>query len=181
VPADVFGPASIVLPGVTGSLISRLTFAGIRNGTVTCTNTTPALNCSGGFAGTAIINVLQLFNLSIPLSVVGNPGATAKWEEGGIFITVTGQKWTAGQTSVTMTGDNGTGVAFATGADNRTAMHGGELVLVTGFRTVSNVTGTLSGFAVQTLTFTSPAVPEPATFLLLATGLAALAWRVRRG
>jgi hypothetical protein len=91
-----------------------------------------------------------------------------KVDAGGIIITVTGQKWTAGPTSVTGTGDLGTGVALSNGEDNRTAGHAGNLVLVSGFRAVTNVAGTLPGFAVQTLNF----APEPVELLLLGIGLA---------
>ena len=164
-PAGVFGPALIALPlslftGV--SLISGLTIVGLGNGTVVCSNATPALSCTGGVAGTTLVNVLQLFNLSIPLSVVGNPGASVVVDAGGIVITVIGQKWTAGTASVTGTGDNLTNTAFSTGVDNRTANHAGNLVLVTGFQAITNVAGTLPGFAVQTLNF----APEPTSLLL---------------
>jgi hypothetical protein len=177
-PAGIFGPTSIGLPAslFTGvSLISGLTLAGIGNGTVVCTGFDPELACTGGLAGTTLVNVLQLFNLSIPLSVVGSPGATVKVDAGGIIITVTGQKWTAGPTSVTGTGDLGTGTALSNGVDNRTAAHGGELVLVTGFRAVTNVAGTLPGFAVQTLNF----APEPTSLLLSAAAAGALGFLVR--
>jgi hypothetical protein len=93
-----------------------------------------------------------------------------KVDAGGIIITVTGQKWTAGPTSVTGTGDLGTGVALSNGEDNRTAGHAGNLVLVTGFRAVTNVAGTLPGFAVQTLNF----APEPTSLLLSAAAAGGL-------
>lgn len=176
-PAGVFGPADVPLPAslFTGvSLISGLTLVGFGNGTVVCDGFDPALACTGGLAGTTLVNVLQLFNLSIPLSVVGSPGATVKVDAGGIIITVTGQKWTAGPTSVVGTGDNQTGVALSNGEDNRTAGHGGELVLVTGFRAVTNVAGTLPGFAVQTLNF----APEPTSLLLAAAAAGAVGFLV---
>jgi hypothetical protein len=174
-PAGVFGPASINLPAslFTGvSLISGLTLAGIGNGTVVCSNATPALSCSGGLAGTTLVNVLQLFNLSIPLNVVGSPGASIKVSSGGIAITVVGQKWTAAPTSVTGTGDAPplNGIAFSNaGTDQRTAGHEGSLVLVTGFKAITNVAGTLPGFAVQTLS-----LPEPTSLLLSAAAAGGL-------
>ena len=183
-PASVFGPTDVRLPVslFTGvSLISGLTLVGFGNGTVVCDALDPELACAGGLAGTTLVNVLQLFNLSIPLSVVGSPGATVRVDAGGIVISVTGQQWVAGPTSVTGTGDFQTGVALSNGEDNRTPNHGGELVLVSGFRAVTNVAGTLPGFAVQTLNF----APEPGSLLLVAVGvgafgLFALARRRRR-
>lgn len=167
-PAGVFGPASVGLPRslFTGvSLISGLTIAGIGNGAILCDSTVPELNCSGGLEGTALVNVLQLFNLSIPLSVVGNPGASVRVNAGGIIITVIGQKWTAGPTSVTgITG----GPALSNGLDERTPGHGGTLVLVSGFKAVTNVAGSLPGFAVQNLQL----APEPVEILMLLVGLA---------
>lgn len=169
-PAGVFGPTTIGLPAslFTGvSLISGLTLAGIGNGTLVCSSTDPNLNCTGGLAGTTLVNVLQLFNLSIPLSVVGSPGASVRVDAGGIIITVIGQKWTAGPTSVTgVTG----GPALSNGVDNRTPGHGGELVLVSGFKAVTNVAGSLPGFAVQNLNF----VPEPMRMLSLGAAGAAI-------
>jgi hypothetical protein len=181
-PPGIFGPTTVQLPRAlfTGvSLISGLTIVGLANGTQPCTQFDPALACTGGLAGTTLVNVLNLFDLSIPLSVVGSPGATVMAGTGGITITVTGQKWTAGVASVTgVTVDPGTqptGTAFLTGTDARTAMHGGQLVLVSGFRSITNVGLTLPGFAVQTLNF----APEPTRVLLSAAAMGALGLLVR--
>lgn len=167
----VFGPTTIGLSAslFTGvSLISGLTLAGIGNGTVVCSSAGPPLSCAGGLAGTALVNILQLFNLSIPLSVVGSPGASVKVDAGGIIITVIGQRWVAATTSVTGTGSAMTNTAFSTGFDSRTAGHGGSLVLVSGFKAITNVAGTLPGFAVQNLNFDAP---EPVELLMLGVGL----------
>lgn len=173
-PIGVFGPTTVGIPKslFTGvSLISGLTLAGIGNGTVVCSSTVPNLNCTGGLAGTTLVNVLQLFNLSIPLSVVGDPGASVRVDAGGIIITVVGQKWTAGPTSVTGV----TGLALSNGEDNRKADHSGNLVLVTGFKAITNVAGSLPGFAVQTLNF----MPEPARLLSAAAAAGAIVALVR--
>ena len=172
-PPGVFGPSTVGLPVslFTGvSLISGLTFPGFGNGTKVCTQTGP-LGCFGGLSGVALVNVLQLFNLSIPLSVVGSPGASVRIDSGGIVITVVGQGWTAGTATVTFTTFTPTtqiNTAVSFGTDQRTAGHGGSLVLVSGFKAITNVAGTLPGFAVQNLNF----APEPVELLLLGVGLA---------
>jgi hypothetical protein len=182
-PAGVFGPASTQLPRTlfTGvSLISGLTISGFGNGTQVCDGTAPALNCVGGLSGGALVNVLQLFNLTIPLSVVGSPGASVQVDAGGIIITVVGQNWTAGQAAVTGVtvdtpgGGETIGTVFQTGADDRTAGHGGQLVLVSGFRAITNVAGTLPGFVTQTLNF----APEPGRLLAFAAAASALGFLV---
>ena len=182
-PIGVFGPATTQLPRTlfTGvSLISGLTISGFGNGTQVCDGTTPALNCVGGLSGNTLVNVLQLFNLTIPLSVLGSPGATVKVDAGGIIITVVGQNWTAGQAAVTgVTVDTPGGgsvitTVFETGADNRTA-GGGSLVLVSGFKAITNVAGTLPGFVTQTLNF----APEPGRLLAFVAAASALGFLVR--
>jgi hypothetical protein len=162
-PVGVFGPTSIGLPAslFTGvSLISGLTLASFGNGTQFCTQPGPPIRCAGGLRGTGLVNVLQLFNLSIPLSVVGSPGASVKVDAGGIIISVFGQGWTAGTASVTTTVETASGTItntqLAFGTDQRTAAHGGDLVLVSGARVVTNVAGNLPAFATQVLQFASP-------------------------
>lgn len=156
-PASIFGPTNAPLAAslFTGiSLISGLTLAGVGNGTQFCTQTGP-IGCSGGLQGAALVNVLQLFNLSIPLSVVGSPGASVRVDSGGIIIDVFGQGWTAGTASVTGVSNTVSAsiTAFATGTDQRTAAHAGNLVLVSGARVVTNVAGNLPAFATQMLQF----------------------------
>lgn len=177
-PAFVFGPANAALPRslFTGmsALIHGLTLTGLGNGTMTCTRTRQ-LRCSGGLAGTLLVDVIQLFNLSIPLSVVGSPGGSVRVESarGGVFFSLLGQHWTAGTASVTSLtlSDEGTIVntVFAFGDDRRTPGHNGTLVLVSGFRAVTNLGDTLPGFATQTLHLS--ATPEPAELLMLLAGL----------
>ena len=98
----------------------------------------------------------------------------------GVAITVFGNDWTTGQTKVigTQGAFEGVTLASATGADNRTAGGGGELVLVTSALSVTNVGGSenLPLIGVLTLNY----VPEPGTLMLLGTGVAGLAMLGRR-
>lgn len=182
-----FGPTNIPLPRTlfTGvSQLSGLTLVGFGNGTQPCTGTGPT-SCGGGLTGTALVNVLQLFNLSIPLAVVGSPGASVMTSAGGIRLTVLGQGWRAGTATVMVTNQTSSGTTTATftaqGSDARTSGHGGSLTLVTGFQVLTNVNGNFPGFATQTFQF----APEPVELLLLGVGLAsfglyAVARRPRR-
>ncbi|MEN8184794.1 MAG: PEP-CTERM sorting domain-containing protein [Myxococcota bacterium] len=180
----VFGPATIPLPlslftGVPQ--ISGLTLAGFGNGTKACTTTGP-LGCDGGLVGSSLVNILQLFNLAIPLGVVGNAANLSTVAiSGGIAITVKGQGWTAGTATVTGITATTPGTVIvntvsAAGSDGRTAGHLGTVTLVSGFQAITNVAGNLPGFAVQALTF----VPEAGTLLLLGTGAVGLALYGRR-
>lgn len=187
-PQGAFGPTDIPLAQslFTGvPQISGLTLAGFGNGTKLCTVPGPPLGCAGGLAGSSLVNILQLFNLSIPLSVVGAPGASTIAGAMGITITVKGQGWTAGVASVTgvteeLPGTTVTNTVTSAGSDGRTAGHGGTLRLVSGFQAITNVAGNLPGFGVQTFSF----APEPVELLLLGTGMAGFAlyagWRRRR-
>jgi len=180
-PAGVFGPATIPL---TASLftgvpqISGLTLIGFGNGTKVASGAGTAL---GGLAGSALVTVLQSLNLSIPLSVVGVPGASVQAGVGAIIITVVGQGWTTGVASVTgvtstTPGTNVLNTITLAGSDNRTAGHQGTITLVSGFQAITNVAGTLPGFAIQALSF----VPEAGTLVLLGTGAIGLALYGRR-
>ena len=170
--AGIFGPTTLPLPVslFTGMpQISGLTLAAFGNFSKIVSCSGPGVcTATGGLAGDAFVNILQLFNLSIPLSVVGQSGAATQNVVGNIVITVIGQGWTAGTATVTgvTTTTPGTAVvstASSQGSDNRTANHAGTLVLVSGFQVITNVAGKLPGFAFQALTF----VPEAGTLLLL--------------
>jgi hypothetical protein len=131
----------------------------------------------GPLSGTAIVNVLGLFNLDIPLAPIGYTDAYTSVSGGSILVTVFGTGWTTadvtltGVSTETPLGAQLNTVTFgALGFDNRTAGHRGIVHLVSPFKVVSGVTGNLPGFALQTLTF----VPEPATLVLLGAGVVAL-------
>jgi hypothetical protein len=143
----------------------------------------------GRLAGDAIVNILGIFNLSIPLSPVGYTDGyftSHGMPTYPIQVTVIGTGWTTGDvtitglTTLTPSGGLANTVTFgALGFDQRTAGHGGVLQLVTPFKVITSVAGNLSGFALQTLTFTG--VPEPGTLLLVGTSVAALVgYGVRR-
>ena len=180
----IFGPATLSLPVTlfTGvAQISGISLSGFGNGTKTVNCAVAPCTATGGLVGVMHVNILQLFNLQIPLSVVGQTGASTVNGASGIFITVIGQGWTASVATVTGVTATTPGTAVintvvSVGSDNRTAGHGGTLVLVTGFQVITNVVGTLPGFAVQTLTF----VPEAGTLLLLGSGAVGLALYGRR-
>ena len=112
-------------------------------------------------------------NLSVPLTVVGGGGVATN--SGSVNLTVTGAAWTTGSATAT-----GLGTTMATGyahgpasAAGSTARVGGSLQLVTPFTVGTNIAadGPLTAFAFLTLRF----VPEPASALLVASGLVALA------
>jgi hypothetical protein len=179
----VFGPSTFAVPAslFTGiPQISGLTLMGFGNGTKVFNGV--AGTATGGLAGSALINIIQSLNLSIPLSVVGSPGGTNQSGAGGILITVVGQGWTTGVTmhfgvTTTTPGTNVLNTATLQGSDNRTAGHAGSITLVSGFQVLTNTAGTLPGFAMQSLTF---ATPEAGTLLLLGSGTIALALYCRR-
>jgi hypothetical protein len=113
-------------------------------------------------------------NLSVPLTPVGASGVGYAGA-GPTGVTVVGAAWTTGTATAV-----GLGTTMATGyahgpasATGSTAQVGGSLQLVTPFTIATNIQadGPLTAFAFLTLRF----VPEPASALLVATGLVALA------
>jgi hypothetical protein len=143
----------------------------------------------GPLLGDAIINVLGLFNLVIPLDVVGSTGADAMVVAGTLVVSAFGTGWTTGAVTITgittfvattpfgYNGMNVNTVTFgALGFDNRTPGHNGVIGLVSPFKVVTNAAGNFPGYALQTLVF-SGGVPEPGTLVLLGTAVAALALR----
>ncbi len=117
-------------------------------------------------------------NLTVPLTPIGAGGfATAL---GSLNVTVNGAPWTTGTVMAQGLGTS-TFTGYAQGpasAPSSTALPGGSLLLVTPFTMVTSIPadGPLSGFAFLTLRF----VPEPATGLLVAGGIALLAGLGRR-
>jgi hypothetical protein len=134
----------------------------------------------GALDGTLFINVLQLFNLTVPLGPVGAGGTSAK-VAGTLIVTAVGTGWTTGAVAVTgITSKTAPGsfvvntVTFA-GYDNRTPAHRGTLLLVSPIKAVTNAAGNLVVLARQTLYFEGD-VPEPGTLLLLGSGIGVLVW-----
>jgi hypothetical protein len=132
----------------------------------------------GALSGNTLVNVLLLFNLTIPINVVGATSGFVTAGGGGILITVRGTNWTTGAAKVTQitTGEPAENTVTISGFDNRTAGHAGDITLVAPFHVTTNVAGNLAGFAIQTLHF----APEPGAVLLLGAALgsvAVLGWR----
>jgi len=120
-------------------------------------------------------------NLTVPLTPVGAGGQAAAAKL-GLNLTVIGGPWTTG--SQRLPGNIGlleTVSGFAHGPASATSTAGqasGSLQLVTPVTVNTNlgVDGPNRGFAILSLHF----VPEPATALLIAGGLAGLLWRGAR-
>ena len=188
-PASLF-TGSVMLPTAlfTGvALINGLTIGNLANGTKTINTAgdiagpravnvlrpgNGALGGPGPLTGTAFVNVLGLFNLAVPLGVIGNTGQTVAVVAGTLAVTVQGTGWTTGKISITnvTTGDPAVNTVVRTGADGRNANGTGIVSLISAFHVTTNAAGNLPGLATQTLTF----VPEPGTLLLLCSGVATL-------
>jgi hypothetical protein len=136
----------------------------------------------GRLTGNAFVNILGLFNLHVPLLPVGYTDdytMSSGPPPNSWVLTVIGTGWTTGDVTITgLTTETPSGAAANTvtfgalGFDQRTAGHRGVVQLVSPFKVISGATGNLSGYALQTLTFTG--VPEPGTLALLGAGVAAL-------
>lgn len=131
----------------------------------------------GALRGSLLIDVLGgLVPLIVPLTVVGAGDETRGVGAAALMVTVTGHVWTTGPVSVTgltlATSGSGTTTRFdASGFDNRTANHEGELLLVTPFRIDTGAAaGAVGGLVSYSLTF----VPEPGPLVALGSAIAAL-------
>ena len=128
-----------------------------------------------GFGGAATF-------VSLPLSLIGRPGAFASWVENNtLHLEVSGTGWTTGSRTLmvpatTILGGTRTPTTVtAAGADLRTASGAGTLVLISPLFIRSNLMD-VPTFATLTLNY----VPEPSTLLLVGLGMAGMALRRRR-
>ena len=197
-PAGIFtGDVALPTSLFTGvPLIHQVFLGNISNGTKFIAqgasgsgHTAGVLRAGGGLGGygplgsALFVNVLGLSNLAVPLSPIGNTGATTAVNFGAsLSVTVIGTGWTTGFVTITGVTTAGVNTVTFSGYDNRTPAHNGVVQLVSPFKVTTSVIGNLPGLAVQTLSF-SGAVPEPGTLALLAAGAATLTllgW-LRRG
>jgi hypothetical protein len=120
--------------------------------------------CLFGPCSTAIAN------LDVPLTLVGGPGSYT--QVGAVYLTVAGAPWTTGTATVASAA---TAMGLAHGPASGTSSTfapGGRVQLVTPFVIASSLGALpiLPGSATLTIQF----LPEPATFALLAGGVALL-------
>jgi hypothetical protein len=188
-PAAVFS-GSVMLPTAlfTGvALIDGLTIANVANEAKTISPSQPAgprtalvlrdgggLGGPGPIAGTSFVNVLSLFNLAVPLGVIGSTGASTMVTAGTLMVAVSATGWTTNLVQITQVTSNDVNEVTVNfeGYDNRTAGHAGVIQLVSPFHITTNAAGNLPGLAVQTLTF---GTPEPGTLLLAGAALGTVA------
>lgn len=135
------------------------------------------LGGEGLLHGTALLNILGLFNLTIPLWI-GEDGAQQTATNGGLMMQFYGTGWTTGAVEVrnisaTTPSTSLVNTVTYVGHDARTPGHAGQVLLVSPFKSVSGAFGNLPGVATLTLSF---AVPEPGVIALLLSAAAGLAW-----
>jgi hypothetical protein len=160
----------------TGSLISGLVLA-VGGGTVNVLSNGTGVGVIGG---QAFVNILQLFNLTIPLSLGGSATLQASANNFVITVTPVAGGWTTGSVAVTGLGMPttlggfvntiiATGQATSTGATT-------SLTLLWGARATTSAAGNWPVFAFLSVSGTGlKGVPEPGTLLFLGSGIASLA------
>jgi hypothetical protein len=194
-PAGIFA-GSIMLPTglFTGvALINGLTIGNLANGEKAIVTNGAAgpradrvIRAGGGLGGTvagplagsAFVNVLFLFNLTVPLNIVGDTGATVSVAAGTLNVTVAGTGWTTGNITIdkVTTGAPVDNTVVNVGFDNRDGNGNGVVQLISAFHVTTNAAGNLPGLATQTLTFSAP---EPGQILLVGAALGTLALLAR--
>jgi hypothetical protein len=193
-PANAFA-GSLMLPTTlfTGvALINGLTIGNLANGQKTiapgAAGGTRAdfvirpggdLGGEGALTGAAFVNVLGLFNLTVPLGVIGQNGGSTAVVAGTLAVTVAATGWTTGTMMLNRvtTGDPADNTVTDAGYDNRNGAGTGVVQLVSSFHITTNAAGNLPGLATQTLTFSAP---EPGQILLVGAALGTLAMLARR-